>query len=225
MKTIFAVLFSAISFFASSQSHYLSVKGGMNLSSINDDIQLQNAQHFQAGLNLGIGYTYHTDGLFHYGMDILFAQRGYKLKFTLTDDELNEYGEDWIRYKMDYISIPIKVGISHGETFNYFGNIGIMPSFLLKATNIFPAFKSRNIFSGETYFEDVETDYSDKCQSFDLGILLEVGMNYKFHPDLCAFISLGYQHGFLSLSTENYFEGSTILNYGFTSAIGVAYQF
>ena len=172
MRKIIAVLTIVISIPTFGQNHYIGLKGGINRTNINSTNFLSNRNKIDngTGINAGITYEYSFNKRFNLGMDLLFLQKGFRTEFIITEEDGFRYligGKIDSEYDFDYFSFPIKGGVSIGNKFSGFVNIGIIPSILNKATVtsrlIDPVFTS----SGIGYEEETTKDQTDLVTRFD----------------------------------------------------------
>lgn len=118
-----------------------------------------------------------------------------------------------------YLSVPIKFGmVSRGDVYG-FGNLGIMPSYLIKAKIEYP----------ETpVSEELKVDYTDGLHRIDVAVLLEGGVGVKLTNRLHVTATAGAQLGLLDVVKEEVYVGNVQQydhHYGFAFSIGLKYAF
>ena len=183
MKGTILLFFFIVSLSAVGQSHFIGLKGGVNLTNINSDAMRHT--DFRAGFSGGLSYEYFFREKFSMSADIIYNQFG----FSSTIQFVGANGDplsDKLRshFKYNYLSIPIKTG---------FTNIGIIPSILLneKITNL------------ATSGNGTETG---KAKKFDLAGYVDIGGGYKFER-YWLFASIAYQHSFTTITDSDYYSG------------------
>ena len=163
----------------------------------------------------GFTYQYRIKDKFQIGADVLYAQKGFNDDILFTDELGNPTGEKITNKRhFDYLSIPIKGGLSFGQQFSGFFNIGIVPSFVLDAKTVTPPFDD---FGESTY------DAKDAVTQIDFGGIAEIGANLKIKKNLLLYSSLAFQHSFTTVSSSKYYESAKIRNYGGTLSFGIKY--
>ena len=209
MKGTILLFFFIVSLSAVGQSHFIGLKGGVNLTNINSDA-MRHAD-FRTGFSGGLSYEYFFREKFSMSADIIYNQFG----FSSTIQFVGANGDplsDKLRshFKYNYLSIPIKTGFTIGTTGFGFTNIGIIPSILLneKITNL------------ATSGNGTETG---KAKKFDLAGYVDIGGGYKFER-YWLFASIAYQHSFTTITDSDYYSGVKMKHYGVMLSAGIKYQ-
>lgn len=217
-KNIFIILILAHTCLLNSQNQSIGLKTGlnrMNFQSENNFID----HSFNTRINGGLTYQYKFENKFQLGFELLYDQKGVKSvwKRTITDGTTGEtfvIDQKTGYYNFEYISLPLKTGYSIGNTYSCFFNIGIAPSFLLKAEEIIPNFNNGS---------SAKNDYTGLVNKFDIYGILEIGLNYKMKRNYLLFTSLSFQQSFTTITNSNYFPDETIKHYGFNLSLGINY--
>lgn len=77
---------------------------------------------------VGITYEYQLSKKFNIGLDLIYAQSGFKYDVVYSDEFGNSIGEGVTSdFNNNYLSIPIKAGFSTGNSFYGFINLGLIP--------------------------------------------------------------------------------------------------
>lgn len=181
------------------QKHYIGVKIGPNFSNYKPG----NANNFATGLIVGATYSYQFANGFTVGADALYLQQGYKI---------NLFGNH--RQTFDYIAIPLKVGYTYGPSWQVFGNVGLVPSFLAGARLRTKVLNTNNVSSNY-----------DSFQKFDLGLLLELGGGYTINEKFNVFASLGFQYFFIPNVESNADYSDRAKNLSIPLTVGFRYVF
>ncbi len=209
--TILIVLFTVPIF---GQNHFIGLKGGINRTNVISDNFLSD-NDYRNGFIVGLTYEYEFKNKFHIGLDLVYAQNGFKNDIIFTDETGNPIGQKATSdFNYDYLSLPIKGGFSLGNNFAGFLNLGVIPSLLINAETIIPTYEN---IAGETF------DVTEKVTRFDIAGLIEIGGSYKFKERFLLFTSLAYQQSFTTITNEDYFSNGKAKNYGMTLSIGLRY--
>ena len=193
------------------QNHFIGLKGGINWSNINISSKLKGQN--RTGFTNGLTYEYQPKKKFHIELDLIYAQKGFKMSNTRTDENGNDLGEYLNEFNYDYLSFPIKGGLSIGNNNVVFLNLGVVPSLLINAKQISPSLDYTQT-KAYTYTRDM-TDFSSK---FDFGGLIEIEGRYKFKERFLLFTSFSYQHSFTTINKD-----SKDKHYSMTLLIGLKY--
>ena len=219
MKTLLSIIVVAISFTGISQSHYLGIKGGINWCNQSGDLfkNTKGLTRFSAGLDYGFKFKNNLK----IGGNILYSETGFKYKTIFTDDYGNPItnGISYSDFHFNYLSIPIKVGYEYGNKMFVYGNIGFSTSFLLFSMISSPVLNAN--------LEEIDRDNADITSivaPIELAGIIEIGFGYTFFEKLGVFIEGNFQHGFTTLTTNEFFSGNTILNYKTSASIGIRYK-
>jgi hypothetical protein len=218
MKKVLLIMFISISIGAFGQKHFIGVQAGINLTNLTAK-DIFNDTKMRAGLIGGVNYELKISEKYQFGIDALYSQQGFIDKMIYVDDYGNETGDNEnFKFNYDYISIPIKVGYKIGDIIKVIPGIGLVPSILLKAETIMPGFDSNgNVIGHET------VDTKDYVSKFDLGGLVELGLERKLSDNILLCHSLTYKHSLTTFSNSDYFVGGKMRHYGFSISFGLKY--
>ena len=194
------------------QNHFIGLKSGINWTTVKWD-HSNDPSNKRTGFNGGLTYQYIINNNFSVGLDMLYDQKGFKNNIIAINPSGEPIGpKAEIDFNYDYLSFPIKMGYSIGNTILGFINLGVVPAFIVNAETIVATFdQSKTI------------DHTNLVTSFDLGGLVEVGGSYAVLDRLLITTSIAYQHSFNTLSNSDYFSDSNMKHYGMTLSIGVKY--
>lgn len=214
MKTIIILLLLAFSIPIFGQNHFIGLRSGIILSDIKSNIFKKTDERL--AFIGGLTYEYKINKNFNFGIDLLYAERGFTVDMIFTDDMGNPTGEkSTIEFNYDYLSLPVKGGFSFGEKLIGFGNIGLVPSFLIDSRTFEPAIVG--------LMPERTTNNTNKVSKFNLDGNIEIGAGYKFGNNFYAFTSFNYQYGFTSLTNDVYFKGNNIFHRGMSFSVGLRY--
>ncbi len=209
--------FFIILFFLTNTTHaqnlYIGLKAGINYTNVI-------AQYFddkvsKTGLCTGITLDYTFTNKIMLSADLLYSQRGFGNYFlfgnNISATGSVSTGRELVYFHYDYISVPLKIGFSRGKNYSAFGNVGLIPSYLVNS---------------KTVFEDGSSnDNTDKVSKFDLAGQLELGFGYTFKESYFIYTSFSFVHSFTHLTNENYLYQVYLKNYGLNASIGIKYKF
>ena len=219
MKKLVILFGMFMSVCAIGQEHYLGIKTGLNWTDVSSTNFLSGnteTREQRAGFNGGLMYEYHIDEMFHLGVDFLYAQKGFSQKIGFIAVNGGPLDEENSEYNFDYISLPIKGGITIGNKVSGFANLGITPSILVSSFIITPEIPG---FSQEN-----KTNLTNKASRFDMGGIAEIGVNYEILDSTVLFTSIGYQVSFTSLTTDKFFPSGEARHSGLVLALGLKYR-
>lgn len=213
--TIIAVLMGLIVTPFFGQKHFVGGIGGVSLTSVSTDNYFSE-NDFRMGYLGGVSYEYKFSDQIHFGLDFIYAQKGFKNNEVYTDTSDKNTGIEGVSdFNFDYFSLPIKAGISMGDNkISGFVNLGLVPSFLYNAQTIVPTQETKN---GKVI------DVADVATKMDFSALIEVGGQYNLKDQFFIFTSLGYQKSFTSITNDSYYPNGKATHYGITLSIGVRY--
>lgn len=191
----------ALSFAASipvGAQHLIGIKAGPGWSGIT-------ARNFapghtgRTGLNAGLTYDYRRSSHFVLGAELMYQQRGYRESIIITDAFGNPDGKEYvIRTDFDYLALPLKAGLEYGKTFYGFGNLALVPSFMLRSVGHLPAI----LWSGGV-MPASSVSATDSWRRFDLGLSAELGCGYRVQDRFQFYGSLAFQHGGFNFVRQN----------------------
>lgn len=198
---------------AFTQNHYLGIRAGSNFSNSSTNSAFFDDFNSRTGLLAGITYEYSFLKMFRFGADLLYDQRGQKMTSTLTNEIGEPIGEGDVQYIYDYLSIPVKAGISLGNRLFFFANIGLVPAFNISARVKYPT-----DVQGQ-----MEDDISNRVESFDLAGMAEAGAGLNFLSRFKAFVAVSYTHSFNDFNKGDYFFGAEMRHYSISVNGGISY--
>jgi len=195
------------------QNQFIGLQGGLSLTNLNESSSY--GLDFKRGIRTGLTYEYRINSTFQIGADLLYAQQGWNSDIQFTDQFGNLNGEKvTIQNKFNYISVPLKGGITIGNKISGYFNLGIVPSLIIKAESITPAYGNTDKTTAEF------TSYVNKV---DISGLSEVGVNYTIQESLKVFSILSFQHSINTFSNESYFPNFDLRHVGGTFSLGIKY--
>jgi hypothetical protein len=214
MKTIITTLILLITIPVFTQGHYIGGLGGVSLTNVSSD-NFFSDNDSRIGYLGGISYEYKLSNKFHFGIDFIYAQKGFNNSEIYVDTSDKKTGIEGVSvFNYDYFSIPIKGGVSMGDNISGFVNLGLVPSFLYNAQTIIPTIETIN---GKVI------DVADKVTKMDFSAMIEVGGEYTFKKKFFIFASLAYQKSFTSITNEYYYANGKATHYGVILSLGVRY--
>lgn len=198
---------------AQAQNLFIGVRAGANFTNVN-------AKHFddnvtRKGISTGLTFDYVFRNKIILSADILYSQKGFGNYFIFGDPlritgATSSGGRQVVYFHYDYLSVPLKIGYTIGQTFFGFGNLGLIPSYLVNAN---------------TKLSDAPTiDATGDVTKFDLAGQIELGCGYRIRESYFIYTSASFANSFTYLSNDNYFSGSDISHYGITLSLGFKYK-
>lgn len=193
----------------------MGISGGVNASMVNGMAN----DRFLLSPVVGVNYQLQFANILSFGVDVLYDQRGGKAEiFTGWPD--NDRMEEYIPLRNRYLSVPIKFGlVSQGDVFG-FGNIGVVPSYLISAHLDYTS-------AGFPHDSDL-VEFTDEFSRLDIAFMLEGGGGIKVADKLHILATMGVQMGFVDIYDDPvsfYDEQPIEHHYGFTLSVGARYAF
>ena len=217
MKKTIILLLTILTLKVAGQNNFIGINGGISFSNIyTDNKVVPHDTKFINTFTCALSYEHIFKNRFSIGADILYNRLGYKEYFYLASESQpdNPYNES-ISFYYDYISIPIKTGISIGNKIFGFLKIGIVPAYLVDAKVVIPPF--------DRYKENM-SNVTSNVSKFNLGGLAEIGGGFKFSDRFNIISIIGYRQSFTStITNSNYFAINQIQHYNLTFSIGLKY--
>lgn len=193
------------------QNAYIGLKTGANFTNVSANYF--NDKVFKTGLSIGLTFDYFLSNKISLSADLMYSQRGFGNYYLFGDAirgiNSTSGGSEVVYFHYDYLSVPLKIGYSIGYNFSGFGNVGLIPSYLVDA---------------KTSFQDGSSIDITEAGKFDLAGQIELGCGYKVKESYFIYSSISYFHSFTYLSNQNYFSRGDISNYGISVSFGLKYK-
>ena len=213
MKNILTILFlTVLSFSTLGQTNAIGIKAGLswtNISfshSIDGDFGIDG--NFEQCFLGGLTYDYKTKKNISFGIELLYEKRKYSGVETFVDPNTNP-PLLYLTGRYSYLSIPVKFGLNFGDKFFGYGNIGVVPAYLLQAI------EGKTLIKQNGFVDYNNTNTSNK---FEIGGLLEIGCGYKLSKNILLISIIRFQKSFTSPDKE-----STIFWWGMNCGMGIKY--
>ncbi len=212
MKPILLTTFIFLSQFLSAQTDYLGLRGGLNWSNVKTDTPFEDSDGTTGFLG-GITYQHQFENGFYWGVDLLYSERGFEDELFpgSIDPCLNclRVAEPVVhQLQYNYISMPIKVGITFGGAIKFFTDLALVPSTLIRARAHSIAFNT----------EIPEVD------EFDLATQIEAGATFRLYERWIAFGSVSYLSSITSITNANYFPDNKMQHRTVNLSFGIRYE-
>jgi hypothetical protein len=217
-KQLLFTLLTMTSLHLIGQNNWIGLKVGLNSTNTSSDF-ISSTNYAKTGLSAGLTYEHACKGHLFFGADLIYNQRGFKDDIIFYDIEGNTTGERYtLKFDYNYLSVPLKLGLTFGEKLCGFTNFGVIPSLLVKANTISPTFDSNAQRIGEETI-----DVTDRASKFDFAGLIEIGGAYRINERYVFAASFSYQRSLTTLTNADYFANSTIKMHGMALNLGVKY--
>ncbi|SMO61723.1 Outer membrane protein beta-barrel domain-containing protein [Saccharicrinis carchari] len=183
-------------------------------------VKVPNSENFLSETNNrygfvgGLSYDYPLKNVFYVGVELLYAQKGFKEDFNFTNNIGEPLKEGTTDSNYSYLSIPLKYGYTFGKKIRLNVNHAIVPSILISA--------KIKTFSVED-LEMVTYRNTDLPDRIDLAILAEIGCNYKLNEQFLLCPSITYTHSVTNFANKNYMVGSKVRHWGAIFSLGFKY--
>jgi hypothetical protein len=219
MKSLITSIFLSLCLGAISQTQSLGLKTGLSWCNQSGSNYYSSSESIQRYL-LSADYNYQFKSKLKVGVGVSYAPAGFKVPLIFTDQAGNVINNEplYMKFTHDYISIPIKVGYEFGNKLFGYGDIGIAPSFLIKAERTNPTFDENLQHNGE-----VTIEMTDQYAPIEFGGVLDLGIGYKLSDRYSLFVEGNFYQGLTTITTDNYFIDKTIFNSRSSALIGIRY--
>ena len=175
---------------------------GKNLKKTGFAAEINYQYRFHSGIFLGVGFNYN--------------QRGFT---AMTGSELQGmYVPEEVKYKLSYISLPMRAGISVGSSIFGFGSAALVPSLIANANSMHDG-----VSDGEFIYQKINSELS-VVNDGDLAVMFEAGGGYKFSEAWQIFVSGCFFTGLTNVIQEGYSGGKDFKHYGWWFSIGGKYS-
>ena len=204
MKSILIPFLLLVGYPTLAQNHFIGVHGGVSWTNANSAIfSFANPyyQYSRMGFTIGVSYENRLKQHLIVGADLMYQQRGAQDKYYISEELRDPFGSIFftqlvqkdLKFYYDYLAVPLKCGYIIGNKISGFANIGLVPSFLLKASTNAP--------------EEVDIiDITDLTPKFDLAVLFEIGGNCNLSERLLATVSFAFQQSFTTHSNYSHIK-------------------
>lgn len=183
-KHCLILLLLGLSLNAIGQKHLIGAQVGTNLSTINSSAFTS----IKLGLVAGVGYEFRFSRLLSLEARLAYNQRGTKAEITYTNEQAQEIRNVKTPYTHHYISLPISFGVVSSGNLYGIGKVGLVASYLLKATAKIP--------DGTNHPNTgMPIDVSDQLFPFDVAAMIEGGLGTAIGERWQLEGILGFQHG------------------------------
>lgn len=200
----------------------ISIRGGVIMTNVHDAprgfFSDNDSKH---GVSAGVGLEHFFGSTFSVGAGVMYNQMGFKNDSYPLFDITPVGKRPAAKLGYNYVSIPVKAGITlgHKHRFSGFAAIGIMPSILVRAVTKAPEYNLYGYVIGRESY-----NVTDQVSRFDLSELLEIGVNYRVDERYWVFSSILYQNSLTTLTNRDYFYEEKLRHYGLSISLGLKYK-
>ena len=213
-KIIFTSILIIISILTYSQKQLIGINGGIVFSNIKINSDFFTERTFKTDWTSNINYEIFFTERISIETALQYERKGFVDYYSYLDNKGNEIKKEQLYQRYEYISIPISMKYSIGNKLKTCGQIGLVPSFFLNGEIEYPNIARPAI---------PEIPLKDKVNRFDLGIFFGLGFSYKILKKIELNINGIFNHSFISLTSERYFEEYEIYNYLYNVNVGLKY--
>ena len=151
------------------------------------------------GFKVGLSFEKYFTENYAFFSGISIQHLGGKLKYadsiSFTAQNITEMLPEGstITYKLQYVSVPLGLKLKTNEIgyLTYYGNLGLHPQVLIKAT-------------GDILQSDItNSSIKDEVNIFNLGYYIGMGAEYSLGGSTAICIGLYYTNGFLDVTTDH----------------------
>ena len=220
MKRITFILLFTFSVSAFGQNQYIGFKGGISYSNVNtkDSFDEKDLNYRTAFIG-ELFYNYFITNNLSFTSGIGYDQRGFSIDADIKDYEGIFITSYTIDLNYDYLYVPLVFGYTSNGIFHFFGNLGIIPSYIISAKTEAP------FINNDGTVTDTEFDVRDRVTQFDFGGFAEAGIGYHINNSYTISFSISYNRSFNSITNSKYFSEDKIFNYGVNFLFGIKYKF
>jgi len=151
------------------------------------------------GFKVGLSFEKYFTENYAFFSGISIQHLGGKLKYadsiSFTAQSITEMLPEGstITYKLQYVSVPLGLKLKTNEIgyLTYYGNLGLYPQMLIKAT-------------GDVLQSNIaNSSIKDEVNIFNLGYYIGMGVEYSLGGSTAICIGLYYTNGFLDVTTDH----------------------
>jgi hypothetical protein len=216
MKTISTAILLFIALNSNAQKQLIGIKAGAVQANVQSSGVFEDADR-RLGIELGLTFDYFLTKHISLGVELLYQERGMTEYVSAMNNSGFASGELYpIKFRYDYVCLPIKASYVVGKKFQGFGSLGLVPGRLLSAKTIVPVFDGDSKYMGDQKL--VATEFVRK---FDLAGMLEVGAGYEIKKRYRIYGAVAYQNSFTTITGSNYFPEMSIRHELFSGMVGV----
>jgi len=213
-KIILVSIFLIFTTLTYSQKQLIGINGGIIFSNIKINPDFFIERTFKTDWTSNINYERFLTKKISIETGWQYERKGFIDYSTNHGETGNEINKEQIILQYEYISIPIDIKYSIGNKFKTFGEIGIIPSYFVNGEVIYP--DDKIIISPFPPLKDL-------VNRFDLGAFVGFGLSYQVFNKVELNINGIFDHSFISMTSEKYFEEHKIYNYLYSVNIGLKY--
>lgn len=220
MKALFVTLMMCMALSSRAEKQLVGIKGGILSANVQSDGLFEGADN-RLGVNSGFTFDYFLNDRWSVGAELLYQGRG-MTEYTPVTDNLGVQSQESypIKFRYDYVCLPLKVTASTGKKLYGFASVGLTPGVLLSATMMVPVLYTHpKVYS--TYVGEEKRVATEYVRKFDLGGMIEAGGGYKIRKRYWVYGAVGYQQSFTSFAGDQYFKGQRLQHHGWTATIGL----
>lgn len=168
MKKIFTFVLMSITIQVIGQNHYIGLKGGLSWA---NQTKYPESSDYRKGKTFALSYDYFFNKYVKMGTEINYNEHGSIYGLSIYGDRIEARNT---KTEFNYISVPIKLGLTYGEKFCLFTDLGILVSYpvSLKAT---VSTEPYSLF--DTYYESNEI--KDRQNVITGLFVYDIGFGYK----------------------------------------------
>jgi hypothetical protein len=182
------------------------LKTGLNIASA-DYVPGTMSSTLNAGAIAGGNFSFTFDRVLlrfiTLGFELNYVNRGFSLPITFTDVNGNPLGQTDVTYRLNYASIPFKLGFQVGKRHYFFGNAAIIPAVLTKATYEVPSDPAHGLIG-------VTNNIYASSQQYGFSKQVEIGAGITPVRNMKFYFSISKQ-----FAMSNFFDNSSSQAYNF----------
>ena len=213
-KTVLISILVLITTLTYSQKQLVGISGGIVFSNIKMNSDFFTKRTFKTDWASNINYERFFTERISIETGLQYERKGFIDYFSYLDENGNEIRKGQIISQYEYLSIPIGIKYSIGKKFKTFGEIGIIPSYFINGEVIYP---------DDIIIISPIPPLKDLVNRFDLGVFAGFGFSYQIFKKVELNVNGIFNHSFISITSEKYFEKYKIYNYLYSVNIGLKY--
>ena len=210
------IVFALYSLNLFAQGNYIGINANAGLVNVNG--VNNSSSKFLFVLNPSLSFQSISQNNFLFAIDLMYETKGNSYTQLKTDPNgatLN--GTYTVKFRYNYIALPIKVGYhSGGKLFGIVAG-GLNPSFFLNEYFYTPTFDANNNQNGSKTIQITSNNSREKMNVFDLAPFAEFGGGIKFNQKISLQSVFKFQY---SLTSFNQFNPH---HYGISLSVGLKY--
>jgi hypothetical protein len=169
----------------------IGIKGGVNFNNYRGRYLSSNYED-KITMPLGVVAQFETNRWFTVQAELNYDPKGANYSHVITSGSI--YKEEYKDFEEDlnYLSLPVLARFDIGSKYRVFGYTGFYFSYLMSARIKGTYIKTNNFDPDDKIINQVNRDYKDDIDSFDMGAVMGLGADFMLGTQYLVFIDGRY---------------------------------